>query len=79
MQGITFTKEVDARGTFCPGPLMEMIRAVKSCSLGDVVAVISSDEGSRKDIPAWIEKAKQEFLGEEAVTGGYRLYCRKIK
>jgi len=79
VQGVTPVKEIDARGTFCPGPLMEMIRSVKSCAIGEVVAIISSDEGSRKDIPAWIEKAKQEYLGEEEVAGGYRIFCKKTK
>ena len=65
MDSITITKEIDARGSFCPGPLMELIRNVKMAQVGDVIAVISSDEGSKKDIPAWIAKAQQEFIGEE--------------
>ncbi len=79
MQGVTITKESDARGSFCPGPLMELIRQVKAAQIGDVIAVISTDEGSKKDIPAWIEKAKQEFLGMEPVEGATRFICRKIK
>ena len=79
MQGITITKESDARGSFCPGPLMELIRLVRGAQVGDVLAVISSDEGSKKDIPAWIEKAKQEFLGMEEIEGATRFVCRKIK
>lgn len=79
MQGITITKESDARGSFCPGPLMELIRQVKMAQLGDVIAVISSDAGSKKDIPAWIAKAKQEFLGMEEIDGATRFICRKVK
>jgi TusA-related sulfurtransferase len=79
MQGITITKESDARGSFCPGPLMELIRVVRGAQVGDVLAVISSDEGSKKDIPAWIAKAKQEFLGMEEIEGATRFVCRKVK
>lgn len=79
MQSITITKEADARGSFCPGPLMEFIRIVRAARVGDVLAVISSDEGSKKDIPAWIEKAKQEFIGVEEIEGATRFICRKIK
>ena len=79
MQGITITKESDARGSFCPGPLMELIRQVKMAQVGDVIAVISSDAGSKKDIPAWIAKAKQEFLGIEEIDGATRFICRKVK
>lgn len=79
MQNVTITKESDARGSFCPGPLMELIRLVRGAQVGDVLAVISSDEGSKKDIPAWIEKAKQEFLGMEEIEGATRFVCRKVK
>ncbi|NWJ46983.1 MAG: sulfurtransferase TusA family protein [Chloroflexi bacterium] len=79
MEGVVITKESDARGSFCPGPLMELIRQVKAAQVGDVIAVISGDEGSRKDIPAWIEKAKQEFLGMETTEGATRFIVRKVK
>jgi TusA-related sulfurtransferase len=79
MEAITITKEIDARGSFCPGPLMELIRAVKMSAIGDIVAVISSDEGSKKDIPAWVAKAGQEFLGTEPAEGATRFIVRKIK
>jgi tRNA 2-thiouridine synthesizing protein A len=79
MDTITIIKEIDARGSFCPGPLMALIGAVKAAQIGDVVAVISSDEGSKKDIPAWIAKAKQEYLGAEPAGSATRFVCRKVK
>jgi TusA-related sulfurtransferase len=79
MEEITITKESDVRGSFCPGPLMELIRLVKTAQVGDVVAIISSDAGSNKDIPVWIAKARQEFLGTEPVEGATRFICRKIR
>ena len=53
---------VDARGSFCPGPLMELVKAIKKVEVGDVVELLSADEGSKKDIPVWIEKAGHELL-----------------
>ena len=77
MENITITRESDARGSFCPGPLMELIRIVRDAKVGDVLAVISSDEGSKKDIPLWLTKAKHELLGMEPVEGATRFICRK--
>ena len=57
------TKTIDARGSFCPGPLMELIRAIREGQVGDVLAVISSDNGSKADIPAWVEKAGHRLIG----------------
>lgn len=77
MENITITRESDARGSFCPGPLMELIRIVRDAKVGDVLAVISSDEGSKKDIPLWLAKAKHELIGTEPVEGATRFVCRK--
>ena len=59
---IAITRTVDARGSFCPGPLMELIRAIRESAPGQVIAVYSSDSGSRIDIPKWIEKAGHRLL-----------------
>jgi tRNA 2-thiouridine synthesizing protein A len=57
------TRTIDARGSYCPGPLMELIRAIREGSAGDVVSVYSSDSGSRIDIPRWVEKAGHRLIG----------------
>jgi TusA-related sulfurtransferase len=57
------TRTIDARGSFCPGPLMELIRAIREGAVGDVIAVYSSDKGSKVDIPKWVEKAGHGLLG----------------
>lgn len=79
MQGITITKESDARGSFCPGPLMELIRMIKAGQVGEVYAVISGDKGSAKDIPAWAAKAGHEFLGSEPDGDAVRYLIRKAR
>ena len=50
-------KKIDARGAYCPGPLMELIAGLKLVELGDEVEVWSSDKGSLVDIPFWVNKA----------------------
>ena len=63
------TRTIDARGSYCPGPLMELIRAIREGQVGDVIAVWSSDAGSKSDIPKWIEKAGHRLVGLEAREG----------
>lgn len=74
---VTIDREVDARGSFCPGPLMELIRVVRAASVGQVLSVLSSDPGSAKDIPAWVQKAGHEYLGAYAAEGYTRFVLRK--
>ncbi len=52
---------VDARGSFCPGPLMALIGAIKEGKVGDIIEVWSSDRGSQRDIPFWVNKAGHEL------------------
>ncbi|MGZ9161130.1 MAG: sulfurtransferase TusA family protein [Candidatus Limnocylindrales bacterium] len=66
---MAITRTVDARGSFCPGPLMELIRGIRESQVGDVLAVLSTDNGSRTDIPKWIEKAGHRLVGVETRDG----------
>ena len=65
----TITRTIDARGSYCPGPLMELIRAIRESAVGDVIAVLSSDKGSKIDIPKWIEKAGHRLVSLETTDG----------
>jgi TusA-related sulfurtransferase len=70
IQTSPITRTVDARGSYCPGPLMELIRAIREGTVGDIIAVYSSDKGSKTDIPKWIEKAGHRLITLDA-RGGY--------
>lgn len=63
------TRTIDARGSFCPGPLMELIRVIRESQVGDVIAVLSSDRGSRIDIPKWVDKAGHNLVAIHARDG----------
>jgi tRNA 2-thiouridine synthesizing protein A len=75
---VTITKEIDARGSFCPGPLMELIRGIKVVPVQGVVAVLSSDPGSARDLPAWVRKANHELVGAIPEQGYTRFIVRKL-
>ena len=65
----TVTRTIDARGSFCPGPLMELIRGIRESAVGDVLEVYSTDSGSRTDIPKWVEKAGHGLITVETRDG----------
>jgi tRNA 2-thiouridine synthesizing protein A len=67
------TKTIDARGMACPGPLMTLIGAIRAGAAGDTFAVLSSDAGSKTDIPAWTAKAKHELV-EVIPSAGYSTF-----
>ncbi|MBI2781385.1 MAG: sulfurtransferase TusA family protein [Chloroflexi bacterium] len=73
------TRTVDARGSYCPGPLMELIRAIRESVVGDVITVLSSDKGSRIDIPKWIEKAGHRLVSLETLDGYDQIVVEKAR
>ncbi len=70
---------IDARGAFCPGPLMELIAALKLVQIGDEIEVWSSDKGSAKDIPDWVAKVRHEMVGVDQKDGYWSVVVRKAK
>jgi TusA-related sulfurtransferase len=73
------TRSIDARGMPCPGPLMSLIGAIREGTVGDVIEVLSSDEGSKTDIPAWVQKARHELVDVIADDGFARFVVRKAR
>ena len=68
--------EIDARGSFCPGPMMELIKMIRQAEVGEYLSLLSSDEGTRTDVPAWIKKAQHELV-EIINLDGYDKYIVK--
>lgn len=72
-------KVIDACGSFCPGPLMELITYMKQANVGDTLELLSTDEGSAADVPEWVAKVGHEMLGSENIDGVWHLKIRKAK
>ncbi|MDQ7820372.1 MAG: sulfurtransferase TusA family protein [Armatimonadota bacterium] len=72
-------RTIDARGSYCPGPLMELIRAIREARVGEVIEVLSSDSGSKRDIPKWCQKAGHELLRVVDEQGFARFIVRKAR
>ena len=72
-------KIIDARNTFCPGPLMELISNMKHASVGDVLELLSTDKGSAADIPEWLNKVGHEEIKHEQIGEVLHITIRKTK
>ena len=76
---ISPAKTVDARSMACPGPLLEAKKGIAGVSVGQVLEIMSGDEGSREDIPAWCRKVGHEYLGFVERDGYDSLYVTRRK
>lgn len=77
LKALDVAKQVDARGTACPGPLLAAKQAIGEIESGDVMEVMSADAGTKRDIPKWCQKMEHEFLGIVEEDSFARLYLRK--
>ncbi|MCX7174745.1 MAG: sulfurtransferase TusA family protein [Proteobacteria bacterium] len=72
-------KIIDARGSFCSGPLMELIAGIKMVEIGDEIEVLSTDKGSAAEIPQWIKKVGHELIGTREEAGIWYVNIRRTK
>lgn len=73
------TSTVDARGSACPGPLLEAKKAIGSVKVGEVLEIITSDPGTKDDLPVWAKKVGHEFMGHVEDDGCERIFIRRGK
>lgn len=76
---IEISTTVDARGSACPGPLLEAKKGIGKVKVGEILEIYSSDAGTRNDIPAWSKKVGHEYLGLLKVDGYDKHFVRRKK
>ena len=77
LKNLQVDKSVDARGTSCPGPLLAAKKTMGEIQSGQILEVLSSDEGTKKDIPKWATKKGHEYLGTIEESGFFRIFVKK--
>lgn len=63
-------------GLACPMPLLKAKLQLKQMSSGEVLFVRSTDSGSWRDIPAYINKSSHELLASREFEGGFEFWVR---
>jgi len=79
LQDITGAIVIDARGTACPGPLLEAKKGMAAVAIGDTIEVWSTDPVTKTDISAWSAKVGHEFLGSLEADGYDRVFVIRRK
>ncbi|MGC8635085.1 MAG: sulfurtransferase TusA family protein, partial [Candidatus Limnocylindrales bacterium] len=69
----------DARGSACPGPLLEAKKGMGSVPVGDVLELWSSDSQTKTDVGVWAGKVGHQFLGAVPAQGYDRVFIRRGK
>jgi TusA-related sulfurtransferase len=80
LSDIQAAKVVDARGSACPGPLLEAKKGIGTIKVGEVLEIWSGDPRTKSDIPKWSKKVGHDYMGSLTAEGGYdRIFIKRAK
>ena len=68
---------VDCRGETCPVPLVEVRKALRKASPGDVVEVFGTHPASKKEIPMAVDALGLELLSVEGTDTDWKIQIRR--
>ena len=73
-------KKLDARGLSCPMPIVRSMKAIKKLRINQVLEILTTDPGSKKDLPIWAQATGQELISfEEHGPEDFRFLVRRLK
>lgn len=79
LKNLTADKVIDARGSSCPGPLLEAKKGIGQVQVGQIIEIQSNDAGTKNDIPAWASKVGHETVGVLESDEFDRIFVKRLK
>ncbi|UCG00813.1 MAG: sulfurtransferase TusA family protein [Candidatus Heimdallarchaeota archaeon] len=71
---------VDAKGLHCPHPIMKSVKALRALEIGQVLEILTTDPGSKTDIPAWVRSTGHTLLiSEQRGPKEFRFLVKRMK
>lgn len=73
----TPSEKLDARGLNCPVPVLRTSRKLNGMKSGELLEVITSDQGSLEDLSAFCQQTGNELLESTDKQGEFVFLLRK--
>lgn len=74
---MSFDVELDARGLTCPMPLLKLKQSLNKMEPGQVVKVVTTDQGSLRDFAAFLKQVDSELVEQTTEQDEYHFLIRK--
>jgi tRNA 2-thiouridine synthesizing protein A len=74
---IAADKEVDARGLNCPLPILKAKKALADMQSGQVLQVLSTDQGSVRDFAAFAKQTVNELVASDTAGDAFRFLLKR--
>ena len=72
-------KTLDARGLFCPSPVMQTNVELSKMQVGEILTVIADDPAAEDDISSWARSLGHEVVKMEKNGNEIRFEIKKVK
>lgn len=72
------TQTLDARGLFCPEPVMLLHKAVDDLAGGEQLMVLATDPSTRRDIPKFCQFLGHDLVEQSEEGGEFHYLIRKV-
>lgn len=73
-----FDDELDARGLFCPEPVMMLHGRIKEVAIGETLRVLATDPSTTRDIVKFCRFLGHELIEQVEDEEGFRFYVRRL-
>jgi len=77
MSGYEISQNLDCKGMRCPLPVVELRKAIKNLSTGDILKIEATDQGSKRDFESWCRKTGNSLLESSEINGVFTYIIRK--
>lgn len=74
---IEFNKEVDARGLNCPLPILKTKKALAEVESGQVLKVLTTDPGAKRDFEAFAQQTGNQLVGMEEKASVWTFFMKR--
>jgi tRNA 2-thiouridine synthesizing protein A len=72
-----FDRELDASGLNCPLPILRAKKSLGDMARGQVLKIISTDQGSLKDFEAFSKQTNNPLLSSAEEDGKFIFFIKK--
>ena len=76
---VHITQTLNCRDTLCPGPVIEVSKAIKGLPVNGVLEVLATDPGFVPDIQAFSKRTGHALLHTEHDAVGVRVLIRRTR
>lgn len=73
------TRKVDACGLQCPGPIMQLKKAMDTLKEGETIEIKATDQGFAADIPSWCNRTGNALITLAVTDGCFAAVVKKGK